>query len=157
MPCRVMKEISNKFHQRELTEVMNTWKSYMTSAGWRIIWKKIIAVIDATFALAKRKSEKKKSVQKIQAFFSQQQKSCVSNCDDLLSCKRTKYNTYLVIFIGKPLKLENMAQFWSCFKAISVPAIRCNSCMQQTAGNNIVLNIKPGSLFVEFIWTVLAL
>ena len=40
---------------------MNRWKSYMRTAGWRIIWKKIIAVIDATFAVAKRKTEKKKS------------------------------------------------------------------------------------------------
>ena len=40
---------------------MNRWKSYMRTAGWRIIWKKIIAVIDATFVVAKRKTEKKKS------------------------------------------------------------------------------------------------
>ena len=40
---------------------MNRWKSYMRTAGWRIIWKKIIAVIDATFAVAKRKTEKKRS------------------------------------------------------------------------------------------------
>ena len=30
----------------------------MRTAGWRIIWKKIIAAIDATFAVAKRKPEK---------------------------------------------------------------------------------------------------
>ena len=34
------------------------WKSYMWTVGWRIIWKKIIEVIDATFAVAKRKLEK---------------------------------------------------------------------------------------------------
>ena len=39
-------------------EVMNIWKSYMRTAGWRIIWKKIIAVIDATFVVGKRKPEK---------------------------------------------------------------------------------------------------
>ena len=38
-------------------EVMNIWKSYMWTAGWRIIWKKIVTVIDATFAAAKRKPE----------------------------------------------------------------------------------------------------
>ena len=39
-------------------EVMNIWKSYMRTSGWRIIWKKIIAVIDTTFTAAKRKPEK---------------------------------------------------------------------------------------------------
>ena len=39
-------------------EVMNRWKSYMRTAGWRITWKKIIAVIDATFAAAKRRPDK---------------------------------------------------------------------------------------------------
>ena len=39
-------------------EVMNIWKSYMRTAEWRIIWKKIIAVIDATFVVGKRKPEK---------------------------------------------------------------------------------------------------
>ena len=31
--------------------MMTIWKSYMRTAGWRVIWKKIIAVIDATFSL----------------------------------------------------------------------------------------------------------
>ena len=35
-------------------QVINIWKSYMRTAGWRIIWKKFIA----TFAVAKRKPEK---------------------------------------------------------------------------------------------------
>ena len=39
-------------------EVVNTWKSYMRTSGWRIKWKNIIAVINATFAVAKRKAEK---------------------------------------------------------------------------------------------------
>ena len=39
-------------------EVMNIWKSYMRTVGWRIIWKKISTVIDATFAVAKRKPGK---------------------------------------------------------------------------------------------------
>ena len=43
------------------SEVMNTWKSYLWTAEWRIIWMKIIAVEYATFAVAKRKPEKKKS------------------------------------------------------------------------------------------------
>ena len=42
-----------------LSEVINIWKSYMWSREWRIIWMKIIAVIYATFAAAKRKPEKK--------------------------------------------------------------------------------------------------
>ena len=41
-----------------LTEVMNIWKSYMWTAEWKIIWRKIITVIYATFAVAKRKPEK---------------------------------------------------------------------------------------------------
>ena len=41
------------------SEVMNIWKSYMCFADWRIIWMKIIAVKYATFAVAKRKPEKK--------------------------------------------------------------------------------------------------
>ena len=34
-------------------EVMNIWKPYMWTAGWKIIWKKIIAVRDATLTVAK--------------------------------------------------------------------------------------------------------
>ena len=34
-------------------EVMNIWKSYMGTAGWIIIWKRIIAFIDATLQLRK--------------------------------------------------------------------------------------------------------
>ena len=37
---------------------MIVWKSYMRTAGWGIIWKKIIAIIDATFVVVKRKLEK---------------------------------------------------------------------------------------------------
>ena len=40
-------------------EVVNIWKSYMRTAGWRIKWRKIIAVINATFAVTRRKPEKK--------------------------------------------------------------------------------------------------
>ena len=43
-------------------EVMNKWKSYMRTAGWIIIWKRIIAVIDATFAVARRNLKKKKLI-----------------------------------------------------------------------------------------------
>ena len=38
---------------------MNIWKLYMWTAEWRIIWRKIIDVIYATYAIAKRKPEKK--------------------------------------------------------------------------------------------------
>ena len=34
--------------------IMNIWKSYLWTAKWRINWRKIIAVIYATFAVAKR-------------------------------------------------------------------------------------------------------
>ena len=44
---------------KEDDEVMNKWKSYMRTAEWRIIWRKITAVMYATFAVAKRKPEKK--------------------------------------------------------------------------------------------------
>ena len=40
-------------------EVMNIWKSYIWTAEWRIKSSMIIAVIQATFAVAKRKPEKK--------------------------------------------------------------------------------------------------
>ena len=46
-------------------EIMSIWKSYMWTAEWRIIWRKIILVIYATYAVAKRKPEKKF----FQAFF----------------------------------------------------------------------------------------
>ena len=40
-------------------EVMTIWESYMWTAEWRIIWRKIIAVMYATFAVGKRNPEKK--------------------------------------------------------------------------------------------------
>ena len=40
------------------SEVLNIRKSYMWTAEWRIKWRMIIAVIYATFAVAKRKPEK---------------------------------------------------------------------------------------------------
>ena len=36
-------------------EVMNIWQSYMRTAGSRIMWKKIITVIDTTFPVTRRK------------------------------------------------------------------------------------------------------
>ena len=38
---------------------MNIWKSYIWNAEWRIKWRMIIVVIYATFAVAKRRPEKK--------------------------------------------------------------------------------------------------
>ena len=58
---------------------MNTWKSYMRTAWWRIIWKKIIAVILRNFCSWEKK-----------AFC-----SCVYNCDDLLS-----YNCLCIVCIN---------------------------------------------------------
>ena len=52
------------FNKNE-TEAMNTWKSYMRTTGWRIIWKKVVAVIDATFAAAERKPEKNSGLYEI--------------------------------------------------------------------------------------------
>ena len=46
-------------------EVMNTWKSYMRTVGWRIKWKMISTVINTTFAVAERKLEK---IQLLQIF-----------------------------------------------------------------------------------------
>ena len=40
--------------------VRNIWKSYMWTEEWRIIWRKIIAVIYATFNLRFRKESQKK-------------------------------------------------------------------------------------------------
>ena len=86
-------------------EVMNIWKSYMRTAGRRIRWKKIIAVIDTNLAVGKRKPEtnsglygirsctgiaKVKGSNPVQAwiffrFFFRNCERCVYNCDDLLS------------------------------------------------------------------------
>ena len=44
-------------------EIMNIWKSYMWTAEWRIIWRKVIAVVYATYAC----SCEKKAWKKIQA------------------------------------------------------------------------------------------
>ena len=38
-------------------EIMNIWKSYMWTAECRIIWRNIIAVLYATYAVAKTKPE----------------------------------------------------------------------------------------------------
>ena len=77
----------------------------MTTAGWTIRWKKIIAVIDANFAVAKRKPEKNSGLYGIRSctgiaevkgsnpvpawiFFKlsfRNCESCVYNCDGLLS------------------------------------------------------------------------
>ena len=61
---------------------MAIWKSYMRTAGWRIIRKKIITVIDATFAVAKR------NPLPAWIFFRlsfPSCRSCVYKCDNLLS------------------------------------------------------------------------
>ena len=53
----------SRFWLRSLSlKLSYMWKLYMWTAEWRIIWRKIIAVIYAIFAVAKRKPEKKKSV-----------------------------------------------------------------------------------------------
>ena len=44
-----------QYNNNSYSEVMNIWKSYTRTAGLRVIWKKIIAVVDATFAVGKRK------------------------------------------------------------------------------------------------------
>ena len=63
------------------------WKSYMWTAEWRIIWRTIIAVIYAIFAIAKRKPEKKNISQACTArtLSLRNCKCCVYNCDDLPS------------------------------------------------------------------------
>ena len=50
-----------QYNNNSYSEVMNIWKSYTRTAGLRVIWKKIIVVVAATFAVAKRKPEKKNS------------------------------------------------------------------------------------------------
>ena len=52
-----------QYNNNSYSEVLNIWKSYTRTAELRVIWKKIIAVVDATSAVAKRKPEKK-----VQAF-----------------------------------------------------------------------------------------
>ena len=41
-------------------EIMNMWKSYMWTAEWRIIWRKVIAVVNATYACSCEKQARKK-------------------------------------------------------------------------------------------------
>ena len=77
-------------------------------------------------------------------------KSCVYNYHDLLSYKRTNYNTSLVIFTGKALKLEKHGAIFVKFQS-HIRSYHLSQRVQQTTGNNIVFSIKTGSLFVEFI------
>ena len=44
-------------------KIMNIWKSYIGTSGWRIKRMKIIEAIDATFAVVKRKPDKFRIVQ----------------------------------------------------------------------------------------------
>ena len=67
-------------------EVTSIWKSYTRTAEWRIIWNKIIAVTDASFAVAKRRPE-----MNFFRFSFRSCKSSVSNCDDLLSTLSCNY------------------------------------------------------------------
>ena len=60
---RILYPESNRKSVKPDTEIniMKLWiyeKSYMWTAEWRIIWRKIITVIYATFEVAKRKPEK---------------------------------------------------------------------------------------------------
>ena len=59
-------------------------KSYMWTAEWRIIWRKIIAVIYALFTVTKRKPGKKKKRKKIAQF----EKFGILLCINLTSRKR---------------------------------------------------------------------
>ena len=72
--------------------IINIWKTYMKTASWRIKWKKIIAVIDVTFAVAKRKPAKK-----IQA------------CKGLLNFRRPA-PSWLVSSIGRALHRHRKGQ-----------------------------------------------
>ena len=121
-------------------EVMNILKSYMRTAGWRIIWKKIIAVIEAPFPVAKRKPENiqrpapgwlVRSIGRAlhryrrgQGFESRTSlnffrlsfrncKSCVYNCDDLLS-----YELFVLKHNWEPHQADHT--FWPL---ISTPKI----------------------------------
>ena len=55
-------------------------KLYMRTAGWRIIWKKIITVMDTTFTVVKRKAWKNSGFFRL--FFSQLQKLIFANRTD---------------------------------------------------------------------------
>ena len=102
-PKLLISSTTNKVHECFFffNKVLNIWKSYMWTAEWRIKWRMIMAVIYATFAVAKRKPETKKFRQvrdsnpwplRYQAwiFFRlscSNCKSCVCNCDDHRSFK----------------------------------------------------------------------
>ena len=79
----------------------------MRTVGWRIIWQKIIAVIDATFAVAKRKPEMN--------FFRlsfRNCKSCVYNCDNPLSSLSYKYSAFYKHLVHiKPL-IQVLLKTW---------------------------------------------
>ena len=71
-----------KYREGWINNLPKLWiyeKSCMRTGEWKIMWQKIISVIDTTFAVAKRKSEKKFRLSFCNC------KSCVYNCDDLLS------------------------------------------------------------------------
>ena len=79
----------------------------MRTAGWRIIWQKIMAVIDPTFAVAKRKPEMN--------FFRlsfRNCKSCVYNCDNPLSSLSYKYSAFYKHLVHiKPL-IQVLLKTW---------------------------------------------
>ena len=103
-------------------KVLNIWKSYMWTAEWRIKWRMIMAVIYATFAVAKRKPETKKFRQvrdsnpwplRYQAwiFFRlscSNYKSCVCNCDDHRSFK------CFLLLLPLLLLLSCFVSLWNC-------------------------------------------
>ena len=75
-----------KYREGWINNLLKLWvyeKSFMRTGEWKIMWQKIISVIDTTFAVAKRKSEKKFRLSFCNC------KSCVYNCDDLLSYKES--------------------------------------------------------------------
>ena len=95
----------------------------MRTVGWRIIWQKIIAVIDATFAVAKRKPEMN--------FFRlsfRNCKSCVYNCDNPLSSLSYKYSAFYKHLVHiKPL-IQVLLKTWRtefCRKLLSPSRFFC--------------------------------
>ena len=95
----------------------------MRTVGWRIIWQKIIAVTDATFAVAKRKPEMN--------FFRlsfRNCKCCVYNCDNPLSSLSYKYSAFYKHLVHiKPL-IQVLLKTWRtefCRKLLSPSRFFC--------------------------------
>ena len=83
----------------------------MRTSGWRIIRKKIIAVTDATFAVAKRKPEKRSNLKKLKKTVRNTVKNGQSWCWAVIYRKRSAFTCNFTCHNGRSHITD-----WDCFK-----------------------------------------